>query len=91
MAKWVVSGGLVRGTTHLIVPRPVVSARSADPARYDYIFFILQNSYIHIYNLYSILKVINHDVLLVIWLYSLSPTLLPSELGFKLHLLHHFF
>jgi hypothetical protein len=34
----------------------VVSAHSAGPARHDYIFFILQKTYIHIYNLYLILK-----------------------------------
>jgi hypothetical protein len=30
----------------------VASARSADPSRHNYIFFILQNSYIHIYTIY---------------------------------------
>jgi hypothetical protein len=52
----------------------VASARSADPARHDYIFFILQNSYIHMYNLYSILKIIDHDVLLVRQLHLVSPS-----------------
>jgi hypothetical protein len=59
MAKWIVSGGLTQDMTHLIAPRlarherrAVASARSAGPTRHDYIFFILQKSYIHMYNLY---------------------------------------
>jgi hypothetical protein len=61
MAKWVVSGEPVRGTTHLIVSGPtrhesvgawvVASARSAGPTRHDY-FLFYKNSYIHMYNLY---------------------------------------
>jgi hypothetical protein len=43
------------------------------------------------YNLYLILKTLNHDVLLVRWLYSVSPTLLPLGLGFEPYLFHHFF
>jgi hypothetical protein len=43
------------------------------------------------YNLYSILKTIDHDVLLVIRLHLVSPVLLPSGLRFEPHLLHHFF
>jgi hypothetical protein len=42
------------------------------------------------YNLYSILKTLDHDVLLVRRLHFVSPALLPSELGFEPHLLHHF-
>jgi hypothetical protein len=42
------------------------------------------------YKLYSIIKTHEHDVLLVRWLQLVSPTLLPSERGFKPHLLHHF-
>jgi hypothetical protein len=50
------------------------------------------------YYLYSILKTIDHDVLLVRRLHSVSPALLQSvssaliqsRLGFKPHLLHHF-
>jgi hypothetical protein len=49
---------------------PVASGRSAGPARHDYIYFILQKTYIHMYNLYSILKTYKHDVLLVRWLES---------------------
>jgi hypothetical protein len=48
-------------------------------------FIILQNSYIHMYNLYLILKKINHYV------HSVSHALLSLELGFEHHLLHHFF
>jgi hypothetical protein len=55
--------------------------RSADLARYDYIF-ILQKTYIHIYNLYSILETSEHDVLLVRQLYLVFPVLLPSRHGF---------
>jgi hypothetical protein len=47
-AKWAMPDRLAQGTTHLIVLGParherhaVASARSDDPARYDYIFFIL--------------------------------------------------
>jgi hypothetical protein len=43
------------------------------------------------YNLYSILKTIDHDVLLVRRLHSLSHALLPLGLGFEPHLLHNFF
>jgi hypothetical protein len=41
-------------------------------------------------NLYSILKSPEYDVLLVRRLHLVSPTLLPSGLGFKPHLLHRF-
>jgi hypothetical protein len=40
------------------------------------------------YNLYSILKISEHDVLLVRQLRPVSSTLLPSGCGFKPHLLH---
>jgi hypothetical protein len=43
------------------------------------------------YNLYSILKIIDHDVLLVRRLHLVSSTLLSLGLRFKPHLLHHFF
>jgi hypothetical protein len=46
--------------------------------------------YMHMYNLYSILKTPEHDVLLVRRLHPVSPALLSSERGFKPHLLHHF-
>jgi hypothetical protein len=70
----------------------VASARSADTARHDYIFFILQKLHIHIYNLYSILKTIDHDVLLVRRFHSVSPTPLLLGLGFEpYYLLHYFF
>jgi hypothetical protein len=71
MAKWVVSGGLARGTTHLILPGPVPHERRAvlGPvvlARSDTIIFLsYKKSYIYMYNLYSILKIPEHDVLLV--------------------------
>jgi hypothetical protein len=42
------------------------------------------------YNLYSILQTLEHDVLLVRQLRLVSPTLLPSRCGFKPHLLHRF-
>ena len=42
------------------------------------------------YNLYSILKTIECDVLLVRWLHLVSPALLPSGCRFKPHLLHRF-
>jgi hypothetical protein len=42
----------------------VASARSADPTRHDYIF-IYFTKLVYMYNLYSILKTIDHDVLLV--------------------------
>jgi hypothetical protein len=43
----------------------VASARRADPAQHDYIFLFYKKLYIHMYNLYSILKTIDYDVLLV--------------------------
>jgi hypothetical protein len=46
--------------------------------------------YIHIYNLYSILKISEHDVLLVRQLHPVSPALLTSGHGFEPHLLHRF-
>jgi hypothetical protein len=42
------------------------------------------------YYLYSILKTLKHDILLVRWLHSVSFVLLPSGCGFKPHLLHCF-
>jgi hypothetical protein len=42
------------------------------------------------YNLYSILKIIDRDVLLVRRLDSVTPALLPSRLGFKPHPAPHF-
>jgi hypothetical protein len=42
------------------------------------------------YSLYSILKTLEHDVLLVRRLYPVSLALLPPWRGFKLHLLHRF-
>jgi hypothetical protein len=44
----------------------VASAHSASPTRHDYIFlFYKKNVYIYMYNLYSILKTLKYDVLLV--------------------------
>jgi hypothetical protein len=44
----------------------VASARIADPVRHDYIFyFTKKQKRIYIYNLYLILKISEHDVLLV--------------------------
>jgi hypothetical protein len=43
------------------------------------------------YNVYSILKTPDHDVLLVRWLHLVSPALLPSGRGFEPHLMHRFF
>jgi hypothetical protein len=70
----------------------VASARSAGPARHNYIFyFILQkNIYTYIYNLYSILQIFEHDVLLVRQLYLVFPAFLPSGHEFESHLLHRF-
>jgi hypothetical protein len=42
------------------------------------------------YNLYSILKTVEHDVLPVRRLYPVYPALLLSGRGFKTHLLHRF-
>jgi hypothetical protein len=42
------------------------------------------------YNLYSILKTPEHDVLLVSWLHPVSLALHPPEHGFEPHLLHRF-
>jgi hypothetical protein len=42
------------------------------------------------YNLYSILKIAEHDVLLVRRLHPVSPVLLPSWRGFEPHLMHLF-
>jgi hypothetical protein len=67
----------------------VASASSAGPTLHNYIFFILQ-IYIYIYNLYSILKTTEYDVLLVRQLHPDSPALIPLGHGFKTHLLHHF-
>jgi hypothetical protein len=46
--------------------------------------------YIHIYNLYSILKISEHYVLLVRQLLLMSPVILSSGHGIKPHLMHHF-
>jgi hypothetical protein len=43
------------------------------------------------YNLYSILKTHEHDILLVRWFHLVSPTVLPLGRGFEPHLLHHRF
>ena len=43
------------------------------------------------YNLYSILKTIDHDVLLVRRLHLVSPALLPLGLKFEHRLLYYFF
>jgi hypothetical protein len=43
------------------------------------------------YNLYSILKTFDHDVLLVRRLHLVSHAFLSSGLGFEPHLLYHFF
>jgi hypothetical protein len=42
------------------------------------------------YNLYSILKTHEYDVLLVRWLHPVYLTLLPSGRGFDPHLMHCF-
>jgi hypothetical protein len=42
------------------------------------------------YNLYSLLKTHEHDVLLVKQLYPVPPALLSLERGFEPHLLHRF-
>jgi hypothetical protein len=46
--------------------------------------------YIHIYNLYSILKISEHDVLLVRQLHPVFPALVPLGHEFEPHLMHHF-
>jgi hypothetical protein len=46
--------------------------------------------YIHIYNLYSILKTFEHDILLVRQLHLVSLALLPSWHVFNPHLQHRF-
>jgi hypothetical protein len=43
------------------------------------------------YNLHSILKIPEHDILLVRRLHPVSLALLPLERGFEPHLLHRFF
>jgi hypothetical protein len=45
--------------------RVVASTRSADPVWHDYIFSFYKKSYIHMYNLYSILK---HISMMFYWL-----------------------
>jgi hypothetical protein len=50
----------------------VALARSDGPARHNYIILFYKKLYIHIYNLYSILKTLEHDVLLVRWLHPVS-------------------
>jgi hypothetical protein len=65
MAKWVVSGGLVRGTTHFnsdwASPTPsscrvwaVASTRSADPSRHDYIFYFTKLVYTYVQFIFNI-------------------------------------
>jgi hypothetical protein len=44
----------------------------------------------HVYNLYSILKTYENDVLLVRQFYLVSLALLPSGHGFEPHLIHRF-
>jgi hypothetical protein len=46
--------------------------------------------YIHIYNLYLIFKISDHDVLLVRQLYQVSFALILLAHGFKPYLLHCF-
>jgi hypothetical protein len=65
----------------------VASAYSAGPARHDYIFYFTKK---YTYNLYSILKTYEHDVLLVRQLHLVSPAHLPSEHEFGPHFLHRF-
>jgi hypothetical protein len=95
------SGEPARGTPHLIVSGParheracrawaVASAHSTGLARHDYIFYFTKKLYIRMYNLYSILKTLKHDVLLVRRLHLVSPALLLSGHVFEPHLLHHF-
>jgi hypothetical protein len=53
-------------------------------------FLFYKKTYIHIYDLYSILKTFEHDILLVRQLYLVSPALLLSVHGFEPQLLHCF-
>jgi hypothetical protein len=65
MAKWAVSGEPARDTIHLIVPRPTRHEHRAVLGPYPrpvvldrpdtIIFKFYKKSYIHMYNLYSIL------------------------------------
>jgi hypothetical protein len=59
----------------------VASTHSAGLVQYD--FFYFTKNYMHIYNLYSILKTYEHDVILVRQLYLVSPALFPSGHGFE--------
>jgi hypothetical protein len=45
----------------------------------------------HMFNLYSILKTPEYDVLLLRKLHLVSPALVPSGRGFEHHFLHRFF
>ena len=54
------------------------------------LYFYFTKKRIYIYILYSILKTSEHDVLLIIQLYLVSPALFLSGHGFKPHLLHRF-
>jgi hypothetical protein len=54
------------------------------------IYFYFIKTYIHIFNLYSILKTFEHNVLLVRQLHPVSLAFLPSGHGFKPHILHRF-
>jgi hypothetical protein len=68
----------------------VASTHSAHPTRHDYIFYFTKLVYTY-YNLYLILKTIDHEVLLVRRLHLVSLALLPLGLRFEPHVLHHFF
>jgi hypothetical protein len=89
MAKRAVSSGSARGTTHLIVAGLARHERRAWaivlPARHGTIiyFYFTKKSYIHMYNLYSIIKIYEHNVLLVRRLHLVFPALLPLGCGFE--------
>jgi hypothetical protein len=67
----------------------IASVRSASPARHNYILYFTKNIYIHMYNLYSIFKTLEHDILLVRQFHLVSPVLLLSRHELKPHLLQH--
>jgi hypothetical protein len=67
----------------------VASVRSAGPARHNYILYFTKNIYIHMYNLYSIFKTPEHDVLLVRQFHLVSLVLLLSGHELKPHPLQH--
>jgi hypothetical protein len=62
----------------------VASGHSGGPTRHDYIFYFTKK-YIHIYNLYSILKISADDVLLVRQLHPMYLALLPLGHGLRLN------